>query len=884
MLSCIAKHQLLLNLHMLRRLFVVLLLTFIQCLSTAWLTPVHAQLPVFRNYNTENGLPSSETYQITQDSRGYIYIGSDKGLTRFDGRRFETLTTQEGLINNTLFTLITHKDEVWYYTYSSQVGYLRQDTLYAYRHNNVIAANLSSALWSSIVLDDEGMLYLNKRLEKEGGYEIIGIHPDGTPDRSLSTPLNADYAAIYVAPGKRWLKSGPDSAKKVKVFSLQSGKLLHEFVAERAHLPPLVAPYGARKGNKIWLLYKDIYLLQGKTCQKVVSCPEYPLHMLVDKDENIWVGYDRGGLKLYLKKDNYANPIQMLPQLSISCILEDREGGFWFSTLENGIYYLPPDFLYAYDQRTGLSASKTIQVSYFKKDAFVWQSDYSLWRLKNGDGNSWDKPFGNLPIHAIAIVPDSSFYTFSPYIHSAVKGYTTLSLSKLYSDGYRAWGIDNGYLVPAIDNKFQYKNRLPEILPFVVCLKTLQGDRLLAGTLHGLYLYEQYKFRKLPLAQSFDKERISDIEVLDEQHLLVATSGKGILVLRKKDFSIVRHLTAANGLKNMICNVILNDSGKVWVGTNMGLYKIEHILEPEQTTITWATIHDGISSNEVNDICVVKQDLWLGTAKGVCIFPRNKKLRFEDSIPVMIQKLTVNGKAGNSAGSMQLPYNQNNISISFIGLNYRYASVLQYRYRLMRNKTEEAWSYTNDPVVNYNELPSGDYIFEYGAMAPNQYGKKYAGSLTFTITPPFWLRWWFLLLAALLVISCLVLFLHFRLRSIRRQVKLKTDLGIYRDKALRDQMSPHFIYNALNTIQNYILKHDTDLSVSFLSKFSRLMRLIFHNTVQEMVTIEKDLEALQLYTQMESMRFPGKLNIHLPERLPESLKKARIPVVVAALC
>jgi LytS/YehU family sensor histidine kinase len=114
-------------------------------------------------------------------------------------------------------------------------------------------------------------------------------------------------------------------------------------------------------------------------------------------------------------------------------------------------------------------------------------------------------------------------------------------------------------------------------------------------------------------------------------------------------------------------------------------------------------------------------------------------------------------------------------------------------------------------------------------------------------------------------------------KSIRKQVKLKADLGIYRDKALRDQMSPHFIYNALNAIQNYILKHETDMSVSFLSRFSRLMRLVFNNTVQEVVTLRKDLEALQLYAEMESMRFPGKLVFHLPEQLPEALELALIP-------
>lgn len=862
---------------MLRQLLIVLLRqTLVLYALLSGYVSGFAQLPVFRNYNSEDGLPSSETYQIIQDSRGYIYIGTDKGLVRFDGRHFETLTTQEGLVNNTIFTLEMHNDEIWYYTYSTMVGYLRQDTAYKYRYNNIIAKNLIKALWSSIVVDEEGTLYLNKRLTN--GYQIIRIKANGTTDYSLSTPLNADYTSLYVTPGRRWLKSGPDKVKKVKVFSLRTKKLLHEFTAEKEYGPPLAPTYGIRKGDVLWLLYKDIYRLQGKTAQKIISCSGLPLSIMVDKEENIWVGYSQKGLMLYRKKDNYTKAIHLLQQHSVSCMLEDREGGFWFTTLENGVYYLPPDFLLAYDQRTGLSSAKTSRVAFMWNDAYAWQSDYSLWRLKGAEGMSWEKPLGNLVLHSVVVIPDSGIYYFCP---SPLPGknnkYIRLPSTKLFADGTKAWGLIDEYLIPASGNTFLTKNRLPEILQFIICMKALPGNKLLLGTLHGLYLYEKGQFHKLPSNNLFANERISDIKDLDEHHLLVATHGKGILVLDKNDLHIVRHITAAEGLKHMICNVVLNDPKQgVWIGTNMGLYKIQHILDSAKTNIEWASAHDGINSSEISDIVIVHENLWLATAKGISIFPRDKKLRFEDHIPVVIQKLMVNGKPYNRAAPLALKYNQNNISISFIGLNYRYATVLQYKYRLRGDKPA-AWSYTNDPVVNYNGLPPGTYTFEYGAIAPNQYGKSYIASLPITITPPFWLRWWFILLISLLIIGCIVLFLHYRLKTIRRQMKLKTDLGIYRDKALRDQMSPHFIYNALNTIQNYILKHDINLSVSFLSKFSRLMRLIFNNTVQELVTVEKDLEALRLYIEMERMRFPGKLHFHLPEQLSEQLKQALIP-------
>jgi ligand-binding sensor domain-containing protein len=86
--------------------------------------------------------------------------------------------------------------------------------------------------------------------------------------------------------------------------------------------------------------------------------------MLVDKEENVWLGYQNKGLVLYRKKDNYTKATHLLDHHSVSGMLEDREGGLWFTTLEHGVYYLPPDFLLAYDVRTGLSPAKVKQINF----------------------------------------------------------------------------------------------------------------------------------------------------------------------------------------------------------------------------------------------------------------------------------------------------------------------------------------------------------------------------------------------------------------------------------------------------------------------------------------------------------------------------------------
>lgn len=839
-----------------------------------------AQLPVFRNYNTEDGLPSSETYCIVQDSRGYIYIGTDRGLSRFDGRHFETLTTKDGLVNNAIFNLIEHEGKIWYYTYSSLVGYLKQDKAYPYRYNKQIGSIMNSGLRSDILFDKNGALCINKGWPYSS--ELIRITADGRMDRSLGTSRHSAWLDIFITANRRWIRSGSDTAKHFNLRSWETGVLLGSYdLPDDRRKSPIFLICGHQKDSTVLLLYRDVYRLQNGKCRRIITCPASVLYMLVDQQENIWLGYLNQGLDLYRKADNYTRPVRLLRNQSISGILQDREGALWFTTLENGVYYLPPRFLSAYDTRTGLSAAKVTQAGLLGEEIAVKQSDFTLSMTRSDMSGKWYQPLPEKGFTYTLIDNDARILYFTGNSNRVRPGkaqhqFVYIPISRLLSTGKHVWGVWDNHLV-RFDRYGRKRITLPAEVPYTISSYELTGDSLLLGTFDGLFLYAGDSLQRLKLEGKNFKERMSDIRELDKDHLVVATSGRGLMVLHKKSLRLVRHITDAEGLRHMICNVVrCDDSGVVWVGTNRGLYKIEHILEKARTRIRWADIHEGINSNEINDICVAGPNLWLATARGVSIFPRDRKLGFRDSIPVLIQQLRVNGSARNLSSMAALSYDENNVSIHFAGINYQYADVLQYRFRLLGDG-KEAWNHTADPVVNYNSLPPGDYIFEYGAMAPNQYGKIYTASFRFSITPPFWQSWWFILLLVLLGIYGIGLFIHYRTRAIRRQEQLRTDLSIYRDKALRDQMSPHFIYNSLNTIQNYILKHDTDMSVSFLSKFSKLMRQTFNNTVEETITVQQDLEALQLYTEMERMRFPGKLRIHLPDQLPEQLKQAMVP-------
>jgi LytS/YehU family sensor histidine kinase len=175
------------------------------------------------------------------------------------------------------------------------------------------------------------------------------------------------------------------------------------------------------------------------------------------------------------------------------------------------------------------------------------------------------------------------------------------------------------------------------------------------------------------------------------------------------------------------------------------------------------------------------------------------------------------------------------------------------------------WGYEADWVVlknghsaSYTQVPPGDYVLE---IKTGHAGHWYntIKRLPIYIAPPFWETWWFRVLGTLLLTGLAALLYRARVRQIRREERLQSEFNqrIARTEmaALRAQMNPHFVFNCLSSINRFILVNKPDEASVYLTKFSRLIRLILDNSRTETVPLNKELEALKLYIEMEQMRF-----------------------------
>jgi ligand-binding sensor domain-containing protein/two-component sensor histidine kinase len=212
--------------------------------------------------------------------------------------------------------------------------------------------------------------------------------------------------------------------------------------------------------------------------------------------------------------------------------------------------------------------------------------------------------------------------------------------------------------------------------------------------------------------------------------------------------------------------------------------------------------------------------------------------------------------------SLRLRYRQNFFSIGFSAIAYTMSKDVKFRYRL---KGFDDWSEpTSRHFANYTNVPGGDYVFQLQAANNEGVWNEKILELPVWVNTPFWLRWWFRIAVVLAVVFIIISIYRYRASQFRKKQKLKSEyekkLANVELSALLAQMNPHFLFNSLNSIDSYIIRNESKKASEYLNNFARLMRLILQNSRSNYISLKDELEALDLYLQMESLRFKDKFS------------------------
>ncbi len=320
------------------------------------------------------------------------------------------------------------------------------------------------------------------------------------------------------------------------------------------------------------------------------------------------------------------------------------------------------------------------------------------------------------------------------------------------------------------------------------------------------------------------------------------------------------------GINSRSLHLATDSSGFVWGYSSQYLFKID---DPDKPFRLFSFKYGLANPDFFHFSFLPSGEMIFGGRNSITLanpseLRRNKEL----PVPYILQIRLLNEPVDEglySSGQLQLGHKQNFFSISFSGKAFTMSQDMRFRYRL---KDFDDWTVTtSERLANYTNVPPGHYTFQLQAANNEGMWNDEILQLAVTIQRPWWLTWYF----QLGVVVALALFAWWLYRHRVDQVTKKEQLRSQYEKklanvemsALLAQMNPHFLFNSLNSIDSYIIRNESMKASEYLNNFARLMRLILQNSRSNYISLKDELETLDLYFQMESLRFAGRFDYEI---------------------
>ncbi|MBL0316593.1 MAG: histidine kinase [Flavobacteriales bacterium] len=428
---------------------------------------------------------------------------------------------------------------------------------------------------------------------------------------------------------------------------------------------------------------------------------------------------------------------------------------------------------------------------------------------------------------------------------------STVRKSIMLQDGRCAFALADGIAFLSTDEKW---TKIDPAIFKERCNSLFEDEtgNLWIGGNSGLFKYDGISFQPIEEINR-NKPRISDI-MSWQGYIVCATKTSG-LIFYKPGESIF--LEEKNGLQSNMTDCVSSYGNVIWVGTASGIQQIEirkiNVLDFSTTLINDAK---GLPSNEVNDLLFDQGKLIIATNNGLCVVDPTLPSILASRTEMLIGEWEVNGKPRDTT-YVELRWNENSIRIHYRSLYFRTAEKTKYRYRL--DGLFSNWIESTALYADFPAMPAGAYTFFVSAMNEDgEWGEE--KSLHFIINPHYTQTWWFRLMVAAILVGIIVLAFFFIYRQKKQKLENRAKMSELRQQALNANMNPHFIFNALGSIQHFINTGKGQEASEYLSDFSKLIRMNLETNQYPMVSLQDELERLELYLRLEKLRFGHKMN------------------------
>jgi ligand-binding sensor domain-containing protein len=912
-----------------------------------------------RNINIDNGLPSNSIQAIFRDSRGFIWIGTEAGLCKYDGINFKIYTTSDGLPGNRIWSIteddkgdlwlacygngISRFDGIAFHNYSTADGlvndnvrkvtysnkskglligtvfgfsYFKDSIFTSFKDSTVTERNL---LQVTDFIDCDSIVYLLTYYDTK---RFIEFKPYTGSFRYLPENhrfhLKSVYSTTHFISSRKdtiianWLRGikiySADSIRSIEnlaqVFDITEDKNGTIWLASwnDGNLPDMKGKGGIYRIKN----YKAEYISDrmGINTQKCWS-------LYYDKNENLlWIGTLDKGLYLYsLSGVDYINASEFNNEYpEIHDILFEYGKGLWI-TVGNKLILM--------DNNSLIYKTKDLQPYYenFVKKNFTYLLDpngsYEIYKEKLDKGEiNYQNPY----ISRGKIKPPGSEY--NPGAYKTLRNRKITEFDKLFYDNSgHLWAkadlgiykiadkpsLDYLFFTNISNNPFFITRDSTVAVLLQYEFLTYKKDSIrwyrarnnstfssfcnyykhndtywIYNNTEGIVKYENDKLKRFDYLKGKIDLSFTSVTSDYKEDLLVSTNSGKVYFFRTNNDSlnITGMLSGKDGIiGNDIRWVLVDNSNRLWILTNRGLNMadLKTFYDKGKCEISFFNDENGFNNMKSTKAII-------GPEGKIYSISESRLTRFDPdeliasvnkNCRLMIEKMEVNFNDYNISAllltdkwsvlpenELVLPYDKNTLTFYFHLLQFSEPSKTTFSYKL--NGVQEKWTdFSADNKAVYTKLKPGKYILRFRSTIKSSPGNLFESEFSFRINPPWYREWWFITIVLLTMISFAYLFLWNMFRQIRRNAEIDRKIEALKLEALKSQMNPHFIFNAFNSIQKYILNQDIKAALNYMSDFAGLIRKTLDNSTNERICLADEISYLKSYIELEQRRVPN---------------------------
>ncbi len=871
----------------------------------------------FMNFGAKDGLSDKYVYDAVQDNVGYMWFGTATGLYRYDGHRFQkfrsTVDEPGRTITNTLQAIAKDKAGNLWLGSINTLQWMNPVThqFWAPHFNDKTVAAMTGGLIQRIVPSfNNGMWICTNsnyffRFNADSSFTHFSAYPS-TATKAVANIIDAGNE-IYAVHAEGLYSFSP-SGKLTGTYVFPYNAVTNGFFDEKQNVILLTTELkGVLRFNISTRTFENLFVnelfqQQISFCIKPLSdsgylIGSYPLHYINPNTKQFF--------SFHQTKEDYK-----LHNTKIVRIVTDREQNIWLCG-HSGLSMIPfqnsqIETINLLDKSTNFNV-EPVQVFAAPggSELLVTNTTSKGLIIYNTASKSFQTVVNPLPterkrIYGIITAPDSNLY-LSDRLHlfryiPAQKRMTEFSINDQYGKplrdiGRNVFDNDGTVYITSLNNGFYVWN-YPEKTAIHINKTDVDSknadDNILSPCLidsknncwftssNGVYRFIKKEKRYSHITTIANRQLPPMGITLDAAedkrgHIWIVTQSGGLFEWYEENGKqIMNNYTSTSGIglpADFSWRIMQSPvDSMLWISNVAGLLRFNPV---KKKVVSVFSKQNGLSEDDGGyTFNILNNHVLAQLYYGVLHLMDLNTYRFNPVKPqVQLESLKVMGKEfvytiDSSRREITLNADENFLQFEFAALVFNNSNRNQYAW--MMDGVDKDWFFSgNENKVNYTGLNPGSYLFKVkAANNDGVWGDEL--QIKIRIRPPFYASWWFISFCVLVLASMLFYWNRYRVSQARKEEQLKAgfqqQIAETEMKALRAQMNPHFIFNSLNSIQKYILKNEHFEASQYLTKFSRLIRLILDHSDQNSITLSSELDLLKLYVEMESLRFDNKFD------------------------